>query len=119
MSDYGEKYETARDRVLNALQGGEWVSWKVLDRVGGNRYSARVLELKRLGYMIESRPDPSGDGQQYRLVSPYPGPPQTKRVKVFLDEADAEELLTGHLTPAAGNAVLTALESFRINRSKL
>jgi hypothetical protein len=38
--------------------------WKVLSRVGGNRYGARIGELKDEGYQIQDDPDPSGDGNR-------------------------------------------------------
>src|SRR5262245_54149494 len=91
--DFAVKYQTARDRVLIELQPLEWVSWKVLRRIGGVRYSGRLRELKRLGYKIEDKPDLSGHGKSYRLMDLIPGRPDSKLVKIYLAESEVERLL--------------------------
>lgn len=117
--DYAKLNETARGRVFKILLDCKWHHYEELKEVGGVRYSARLLELKRLGYEIEDRPlEPQG--KQYRLVSPDPSVPQAKHVKVFLAESDVEKLLgRGVLTKAARHALTDALGSFQHNRSKL
>jgi hypothetical protein len=117
--DFAVKYQTARDRVLIELQPLEWVSWKVLRRIGGVRYSARLLELKRLGYKLEDSPDPSGDGKRYRLIDPMPSRPQCKQVKLYLPEADVQALLHGEVTLFTISIARTALRIFRNNKHKL
>lgn len=117
--DYGQKYETKRDQVLSRLIDLEWHSWQALRGVGGVRYSARLLELKRIGYQIEDKEDSSGHGKAYRLQSKTPTDPQQKRVKVFLDEADVIKMLDGSISPRAQSALRMALGSFQHNRHKL
>ena len=109
---------TARGRLLKLLEDLGWHDHRDLERVAGNRYAARLLELKRLGYRIEDRSG-TKDGKAYRLLSREPSEPQGKRVKVFLDEADADALSHGRITAAAVDAVGLALASFRANRGKL
>ena len=120
--DYGKKYGTASDQALEILSNpvGAWRDRETLERLCGNRYSARILELKRRGYLIESSPSQTGHGKRYRLLRAEKGSPQPKRVKVFLRETDAQQLLDGNgLTPAAREAVEEALGSFRHNKGKL
>jgi hypothetical protein len=119
VTDYGARYETARDRCLTALLSLDWVSWKTLRLIGGVRYSARLLELKRLGYKIEDRSDPSGDGKNYRLLDRLPSAPQIKLVKVYLPENDAALLAEGVATINAIYIVDKALRIFRANKHKL
>lgn len=116
--DFAVKYKSARERILIELRGLDWVSWKALHRIC-NRYSARILDLKRLGYKIEDEPDPSGDGKRYRLLNPIPGRPQRKHVKIYFEESDADALTHGFVTPAAGIAAVKALSIFRANKHKL
>jgi hypothetical protein len=119
MADYGAKYETARDRCLATMLPLDWVSWRTLRWIGGVRYSARLLELKRLGYKIEDRPDPSGDGKNYRLLDPLPSTPQGKLVKVYLPEDDAALLAEGVATANTTHIANKALRIFRANKHKL
>jgi len=116
--DYGRKYKPARQRLYELLVDGCWHSHKQLELVAGNRYSARLLELKRLGCRFESRFLEEGGGKVWRLLAER-GRPQGKRVKVFLDEADAAELVGGTVTLTARSAVRTALNSFRQHKEKL
>ena len=118
--DYGKKYKTLRDALLALLWDGVWHTHKECVRVANPRFSARLLELKRIGYQIESRESPSGHGKNYRLISRKIGVPQGKNVKVFLTESDAEEITeNGILTTAAQEAVKEALLSFQANKDKL
>lgn len=115
--DYGTKYENARDRALRVLSDGTWHGWAELEMVAGVRYGARLLELRRLGHVIEHADHPSGDGRMYRWTGTTD--PQEKRVRVYLTEFDALELVNGRLTPSATAAVQEAIGSFRHNRDKL
>jgi len=118
--DYGVEYKTARDRLYDLLADLYWHSAKELSRVGGVRYGARILELKRLGYQIESREVEGQEGKDYRLISRHKGSPQQKRVKVLLTEDDAHDLAYNDtLTDRARDAIQNALGSFRTNKDKL
>ncbi len=116
-ADYAERYTSARDAIFGLLSDLGWHSHRELGSVGGNRYSARLLELKRLGYAIESRE--LEEGKLYRLASLQRGEPQIKRVKVFLTEREAEALAEGVPSSGARAAVARALASFRTNRERL
>lgn len=65
--------QTNADRVLGLLTeaGGAWVRGAELlhPAVGGSRFGARILELRKRGYNIERRSDPKSALHQYRLVS--------------------------------------------------
>lgn len=124
--DYAAKKRPQRERVLEVLSDLQWHPYMDLAAVGGVRYSARLLELKRLGYEIETRTvlGKGETGFDYRLVSKTPGTPQPKLVKVFLTEAQAEAIVqyTHNWPPAVvegRKAVKAALGSFRANRHKL
>lgn len=117
-TDYAEQFSTARGRIFDLLSDLGWHSWSELKRVGGVRYSARLLELKRLGYQIQS--DTWEEGRTYRLESLCKGEPKGKRVKVFLEESDVIALLErGALTKRAQKTLTQALGSFQANRWKL
>lgn len=116
--DYGVLMKTARDRVRDLLWDLKWHHFNELGRVGGVRYGARLLELRRLGWEIETR-DLEPKGKEYRMIRRENGKPQGKQVKVFLDEDDAAALLAGTLTRKAKMAVLDGLKSYRVNKDKL
>ncbi len=121
--DWAREKKTARGRVLFALRDLQWHSHLDLAKpsVGGPRFPARLLELRRLGYKMESRAI-NGDkrkGKMYRLLSLTAGAPQGKKVKVYLTERDAERLLIGHLSRQASRALKDALGSFKTNKHKL
>jgi hypothetical protein len=119
-TDYGEEKRPLRERLLACLLDMHWHRHDELARVGGNRYSARMLELKRLGYLIEDETLPDGTGKGYRLVSAELFEPQKKRVKAFLEEADVEQMLeTGAIPADALMALEDALASFKANKEKL
>ena len=65
--------KTQADRVLETLRGadGAWVRGAELlhPAVGGSRFGARILELRKRGYKIERRTDPKSAIHQYRLSS--------------------------------------------------
>lgn len=44
-----------RGAVLRRLQRGAWVKQWTLMRAGGMRYGARLYELRRLGWRIETK----------------------------------------------------------------
>lgn len=122
--DYADKKRPQREEVLRVLSDLEWHPYLDLHAVGGVRYSARLLELKRLGYEIEHRTVKGDTGRDYRLKSLTPGTPKQKLVKVFLTEQQAEAIVRdpGRWPPElldARNAVGDALRSFRTNRHKL
>ena len=117
--DHAERHRSQRDRVLDLLSDLSWHSFVELHRVGGIRYSARLLELKRLGYRIEDATDGDDDGKRYRLISLTPGVPLPKRVKVFVPLHDAQRLLDGVVTKVAAAAVREAVGSFKANQDKL
>jgi len=119
--NYGNKYKTARDRVLSLLWDLAWhCHYELEGRIGGVRPSARLLELKRQGWSIEDRPSQMHhNGKDYRLVSRELGTPKTKSVKVFLTEHDAAEAVQGRLTAVALDTIHIALRSFRANKEKL
>jgi hypothetical protein len=117
-TDYGEKYETTRDKILRLLSDLEWHSWKELRAVGGVRYGARVRELLRLGYRLKTA-DRDDHGKNYCLEALEPSLPAGKQVKIYMDERDVEVLVSGFVTTGAKSAAEDALESFRFNRNKL
>ena len=117
--DFGKRYGSARTRVFDILKDLAWHDRKELETVAGNRYAARVHELRRRGYVVEVRSSTTGEGQAYRLASTTPGAPPAKRVKVYVCEEDAAQLLLGVVSASARDAIGRALRSFRINRDKL
>jgi len=119
--NHGVLHKTKRDRLFDLLQDMKWHPHYRLKEAGGVRYSARLLELKRLGYKIDSEEIDGVGGKQYRLCSLRRTSPQEKHVKVFLTEHDAAEMIgtLGRVTSTAEDAVISALNSFRINKNKL
>lgn len=112
-----ESIKSARAKLLGLLSDLRWHHNKEL-HVAGVRYSARLLELKRLGYRIEKR---QGDvGYEYRLASLKRDVPRVKTVKVFLAEEDAVAIVKHRrVTDPAHAAIESALASFAANRGKL
>lgn len=110
--DFGEKKRPLRERVFDLLSDLEWHTHVELNRIGGNRYAARILELKRQGYRVDSRP--LGEmGKEYRLLSLNPGVPQPKRVRVFLELEDARLVANcTDLPTRVRYAVQGAIESY-------
>ena len=117
--DHAAVNETKRDAVLRLLSDLDWHAHYELAVVGGVRYSARILELKRLGYTIETRDTHSEEGKLYRLPTLTIGRPQGKRVKVFLEESDVLLMIHGVISNRARSALLDAHGSFDTNREKL
>ena len=127
MSGWEEFSETVQTRkapyraqVLRLLSDFCWHSWRELRLCGGVRYGARLLELLRVGYRIEKRPNE--DGREYRLASLVRGEPKVKRVKWYLSEEDAQLLLSGQpelVSPEGMRSLTEALRSFREHRDNL
>jgi heme oxygenase len=120
MADYAAKYVTARQRILEAMLGLNWVSWRYLRTVGGVRYGARLRELKRQGYQIIDQSGTDEHGKQYRLLSPKPYTGQQKQVKIYLPENEVTDLLETEMISAEANRIITlAYRIFDANRDKL
>ncbi len=119
--DYGRVNLTKRDALFSLLSDGAWHQHHELARAGGVRYSARLLELKRLGFAIDSEDASDGEqGKRYRMPSTMPGVAKTKRVKVYLEEPDVLAMVErGFIPPGARAALEDAHASFDTNREKL
>ena len=124
--DYGADFLPARERMLRLLWDLQWHEAKELEGVGGNRFGARLLELKRLGYkVIDEQHQEGHHGKRYRLKDRYPGKPQEKRVKVLLPPEVVRELLRllRHSVSAEAQKATSllgdAMVSFEKNRDKL
>ena len=118
--NHGEIRKPHRERLLALLQDLKWHPHYRLKDVAGVRYSARLLELKRLGYEIDSEEIDGIGGKKYRLVNLTPSTPQGKRVKVFLELKDAERIVErGYISPSAKAALADAIGSFKTNKDKL
>ena len=83
-----------RQRLLAMLMDMCWHNPGEMRRAGGVRHSARLLELKRMGFKFADRPL-SGEkqGKEYILLSLVPTTPQKKRVKILLSGEDTVQLL--------------------------
>ena len=116
-TDFSIEKKPARERLLDLLWDKQWHTWAECRGVGGMRYSARMLELKRQGWVINSRGSDS-EGKDYRLVGR--GPPKAKKVRVFLEESEVQYLLARPGLPLNLRASLTdAYGSFQANKGKL
>lgn len=117
-TDFGTEKVNLREALLRLLSDRNWHT-HIEMLVGGVRYSARLLELKRLGYKIQSE-GKAVSGKRYRLLSNKPGRPQGKKVKVYLDESDARAIVNNRtVTNRTYQAVNDALGSFLFNKNKL
>lgn len=114
-TDYAEKKRPYRERIFDLLSDLEWHTHTELNRIGGNRYAARLLELRRQGYLMDTRP--LGEtGKEYRLLSLRPGEPQPKRVRVFLAIDDAYLVANcSHLPDSIRMTVQDSIDSY-LNR---
>lgn len=91
--DFAKTHSPSRAKLLRLLWDMEWHHHSEL-RVAGVRYSARLLELKRLGYWIASALLLNGEsGKRYCLMSRTPTFPKKRQIKVFLDPQDVAFLL--------------------------
>ena len=119
-TDWAKKKKPLRERLLDLLLDLKWHPNTELGNIGGNRYAARILELRRLGYEIETQGLRGDGGKMYRLVSSTRGKTKPKRVKVYLEEADVASMVSGGgISQPAHAALSDALSSFRVNASKL
>lgn len=65
---------TRKEEILKILKAkkNQWVDGKELmsDMAGGDRFGARIEELRKDGYIIENRqnPDPARKSWQYKLI---------------------------------------------------
>lgn len=119
MADHAKRNKPYRDALLERMSDLQWHPHWELKAVAGIRYSARLLELRRLGYTVEDRPV-KGQGKEYRLLSLEKRKPREKRVKIYMSKTDAETLRNdGRLTRTARIDLNTALHSYYLNEDKL
>jgi hypothetical protein len=118
-TDYAKTHEPKREQLRQLLWDLCWHTHNELREVGGVRYSARLLELKRLGYHIKSQSIKGDNGKRYRLTSRTVCSPKEKKVKVYLTEDQAQSLCDGFLSPSVQGVIGDALKSFRTNKEKL
>jgi hypothetical protein len=107
-----------RAKLLKKLKDLEWHSWAELESLAGNRYGARLHELREAGYKIVSRSSllaPNQDGKDYRLIQKGKSQPPWRRVKVYLTPMQAHNLREGVVTPGVKHAVELALTSYKRN----
>ncbi len=114
-----EEAGNAREALLRLLGDEQWHSFHELNAVAGVRYSARLLELKRLGWLIEDEPVGDGEtGKQYRLTGR--GGRRGKLVKAYLHEAEVRTMIAeGRVPESAVEALAVALQTFRANKDRL
>ena len=119
-TDHAHVHLTKRTALFRLLSDGQWHAHYELAEVAGVRYSARLLELKRIGYAVDRKPIDGEQGFRYRMPSLRPGAAKAKRVKVFLEEDDVCAMVDrGFIPPSALAALEDAHESFNTNREKL
>lgn len=124
--DFAEVHSPQRLKLLRLLWDLKWHHHVEL-RIAGVRYSARLLELKRLGYLIESKSESGagiigvGHGKYYRLVSHETTTPKRRDIKVFLDPDDVAFMLRAglHIPAPAKKELNDALERYHANLNKL
>lgn len=117
--DFAKTHSPKRAKLLRLLWDCKWHHHKEL-RVAGVRYSARLLELKRLGYLIGSDSLENEPGNRYRLLSRVPTLPQQRQIKVFLEPADVHFMLKHiHLPPDANKKLSDAYNRYTTNINKL
>jgi hypothetical protein len=122
--DYAVVNERNRSKLLELLMDMRWHKPSEMRKAGGVRYSARLLELKRLGYKFDDRPlAGEQQGKEYILICLVPGTPQQKRAKVYLDEGDLSLLVSGYtirqLSAAGARELRRGLVSYKNNKAKL
>ncbi len=107
-----------RAKLLKKLKDLEWHSWAELENLAGNRYGARLHELREAGYKIVSRPSslaPNYDGKDYRLTQLSRVAQKNRKVKVYITPEQAHALRIGVVTPSVKEAVAQALASYERN----
>ena len=119
--DHAKVKVSKRAALFTLLSDGAWHVHQELARVGGVRYSARLLELKREGYAVESEEVAEGDpGKRYRMPTTERGAAKAKKVKAYLAEEDVRTMVElGYIPPLARDALTDALGSFTTNRERL
>lgn len=118
--DYGCVKKPQRQKLLELLSDLQWHSSDEIHEAGGKRAGARLLELKRQGYSIDSTPKDSEGSKLYRLMSLTPGKPKPKLVKVFLEPDDVQRFLESKFVCIRFvNAVKDGYASYQQNRERL
>lgn len=81
-----EMKSSARAALLRSMGDGEWRDGKILRDIcgGGHHYSARIGELRELGYRIEKRKTSPGKFDEYRLRPGMNSPALSTNVRVLL-----------------------------------
>jgi len=82
-------------RRRDPLRG--WVHGQMLSGIGGNRYGARLDELRAEGYVIESKSAGSGGWKLYRLGNPERQARREKRTSFDLPLHLIRQLAAGNL----------------------
>jgi hypothetical protein len=123
-TDYAKINERDRNKLLKLMMDMKWHKPIEMRKAGGVRYSARLLELKRLGYKFDDRPLNGEDqGKEYILLSLIPGRPQEKRAKVLLSETDLAMIVgssvMSSLSTKGADELKKALIRYQMNRKKL
>lgn len=76
--------KTRKEQVLDALRSGEWVNTVDISnaQVGGSAGTSRIRDLRKEGYIIETRPHPNPQitQYQYRLAYDPHGNPEQQKV---------------------------------------
>jgi hypothetical protein len=103
-----EKRITARAALLHLLQDEQWHSWRDCSARAGIRFGARLMELRREGYVIESMD--LEVGRAYRLIARTEPVEGRKRGRLLLAESDLKSLAEGEVTPHTRRAAKGALE---------
>lgn len=118
--DYAHKYETTSGRILLLLWDMKWhTNTELYGPIGGTCPLTRLGELESKGWKFEKRPSHiARNGNDYRLVSRERGEPKGKRVRVYLEEADAAKAAQGRLTDKACDDINDALRAFRAVNKK-
>ncbi len=109
-----------RIKVLGRLWCMDWVSWEILKEIT-TRYSARIGELKKMGFDIESRPlaEDGLQGKEYRLISREPGELEQYKARVDLTTLEASLLLTQPLPGVVGYKVKESLARAKQNEASI
>ena len=90
---------SSRQGVFAVLADLKWHGGAELVRAGGNRYSARVDELRALGYEIDRRSTDAAEFDEYKLKSTTPGAARTQKVRVDFTEWELSQLMEHKKTP--------------------
>ena len=104
--------KTKAHRVLAALWDLRWHKTATLLSVGGHRFGAAVLILRKSGWDIETETYKRADGRsdfRYKLNSHDPGPSEGSLVRIYADAHDVEQAAAGVLTSGMEHAAREAL----------